>query len=76
LDTHHPRHDAILLRFFLLPGRSACEVGLMLSSLRVCEVRAVILVDCQAQPALEAAYVVLEEVGVFVEVDGFEREFS
>lgn len=48
----------------------------MLAALRVGEVRAIILVDCQAQAALEAADVVLEEVGVFVEVDGFEGEFA
>jgi hypothetical protein len=30
----------------------------------------------QAQTALEATDMVLKEVGVFVEVDGFERELS
>lgn len=32
--------------------------------------------DCQTQAALEAADVVFEKVGVFVEVDGFECEFA
>jgi hypothetical protein len=40
------------------------------------EIRAVILVDCEAQTALEGADVVLEEVRVFVEVDGLEGEFT
>jgi hypothetical protein len=34
------------------------------------------LVDCQAETALEGADVVFEEVGIFVEVDGFEGEFA
>jgi hypothetical protein len=33
-------------------------------------------VDCQAKTTFETADVVLEEVRVFVEVDGFERELS
>ena len=48
----------------------------MLAALRVGEVRAIILVDCQTQAALEAADVIFEEVGVFVEVDSFEGEFA
>lgn len=61
------------LRFL---GSTPCEIGLMLAPLSVSEVRAIILVDCQAEAALEAPDVVLEEVGVLVEVDGFERELS
>jgi len=48
----------------------------MLAALGVGEVGAVVLVDCQAETALEGADVVLEEVGIFVEVDGFEGEFA
>lgn len=31
---------------------------------------------CETEPAFEGANVVFEEVGIFVEIDGFEREFS
>lgn len=31
---------------------------------------------CEAETALERANVVLEEVGVFVKIDGFEGEFA
>ena len=41
----------------------------------MCEVRAIVLVDRKTQAALEGTDVVLEEVGVFVEVDGLEGEF-
>ena len=48
----------------------------MFAPLCVCEVGAVVLVDGQAEAAFEAADVVLEEVGVFVEIDRFEGEFA
>lgn len=48
----------------------------MLAALRVREVRAIVLVHGQAETAFKAADVVLEEVRVFVEVDGFEGEFA
>lgn len=32
--------------------------------------------DCETQAAFEASNVVLEEVGVFVEVDGLQRKLS
>lgn len=48
----------------------------MLATLRVSQVGAIVLVNCQAQAALEAADMIFEEVGVFVEVDGFECEFA
>lgn len=48
----------------------------MFSSLGMCEVGAVILVDCETQSTFEGADVVLEEVGIFVEIDGFESEFA
>lgn len=31
---------------------------------------------CEAEPTFEGANVILEEVGVFVEIDGFEGEFA
>lgn len=40
------------------------------------QVRAIVLVDCQAESALEAADVVFEKVGVFIEVDCFQRELA
>ncbi len=48
----------------------------MLATLSVCEVRAIVLVNCETKPAFEGADVVFEEVRVFVEVDGFEGKFS
>ena len=76
LHAHrHPQQSSIL-GFFLLSGRASREVGLVLPSLGVCEVGAVVLVDRQAEPALEGADVVLEEVRVFVQVDGFQRKFA
>ena len=48
----------------------------MLATLRVREVRAIVLVNGQAQPTLEATDVVLEEVGIFVQVDGFQGELA
>lgn len=48
----------------------------MLSTLGVCQIRPVILVNCQTQAALEAADMVLEEVWILVEVDGLQRELS
>lgn len=40
------------------------------------EIRAVILMYCETQPAFEGADVVLEEIRIFVEVDGLESEFA
>ena len=48
----------------------------MLATLGVGEVGAIVLVDGQTEPTLEGSDVVFEEVGVFVEIDGFEGEFS
>jgi len=48
----------------------------MLSALGVCEIGAIVLVDCQAEAALEAADMVLEEVRVLVEVDRLEGELA
>ena len=41
----------------------------MFSALGMREVRAIVLVDGQAESAFEASDVVFEEVGVFFEVD-------
>ena len=49
---------------------------MMLPSLRVGQVRPVVLVDGQAEATFEASDVVLEEVRVLVEVDGLECEFA
>jgi hypothetical protein len=48
----------------------------MLAALSVREIGAIVLVDCQTQATFEAADVVLEDVGIFVQVDGFEGEFA
>lgn len=48
----------------------------MLASLSVREVGAIVLMHRQAETALEASDVVLEEVRILVEVDGLERELA
>lgn len=60
----------------LLLCGTTCQVGLMLPPLCMCEIRAVVLVDCQAQPAFKASDVVLEEVRVLVEVDCLKCELA
>lgn len=76
LHAHGPRHNAILrFPFLLFPRGAAREVGLVLAALGVREVGAVVLVDGQAESALEAAHVVLEEIRVLVEVDRFQGQF-
>lgn len=48
----------------------------MFAALGVGEVGAIVLVDRQAQTTLEASHMVLEEVGILVEVDRLEGEFA
>ena len=48
----------------------------MFAALSVGEVGAIVLVDGEAETALEGADVVFEEVGIFVQVDCFEGEFA
>jgi hypothetical protein len=48
----------------------------MLSALGVGEVGTIILVDGQAESTFEGSNVVLEEVGVFVQVNSLESEFA
>ena len=63
----HPQHIRILsLPFFLFPSCTPREVGLVFAALGVGQVRAIILVDGEAETAFEAADVVFEEVWVFV----------
>ena len=80
LDLHphssRKRRGVLVLPLTLLARRSTGEVGLVLAALRVRQVRAIVLVHRQAQPTLETADVVLEEVGVFVQVDGFQSELA
>ena len=63
------RGGILVFAFALFAGGAAGEVRLVLFALRVGQVGAVILMHCQAETALEAADVIFEEVGVFVEVD-------
>ena len=67
---------ALVVAFLLLAGSTTGEVGLMLLALGVGEVGAVVLVDGEAEAALEGAQVVLEDVGVLVEVDGLEGQLA
>lgn len=48
----------------------------MLSALSMREVGTIILVNREAETAFERSDVILEEVGVFVEIDGFKGEFA
>ena len=47
----------------------------MLATLGMREVGPVILVNCKTETTFEGANVVLEEVGIFVEIDGLKSKF-
>ena len=73
----HTQHVRILRSpFLLLSSRPACQVGLMLAALGVCEIRAIVLVDGKTKAAFEGADVVFEKIWILVKVDGFKSEFS
>ena len=79
LDLHLTQTTQILISVFTqlrFPGRTSGQVCLMLASLGMCEIGAVVLVYGQTESTFEAADVVFENVGVFVQVDGFEGEFA
>lgn len=65
-----------ILAQLCLSGGTTCEIRLMLATLCVCKVGAIVLVDCQTETALEAADVVLENVGIFVEIYRLERKLA
>jgi hypothetical protein len=48
----------------------------MLPALGMGEIRAIVLVNSETETTFEGSDMVFEEVGIFVEVDGFEGEFS
>ena len=48
----------------------------MLATLCVSEIGAIVLMYCEAETALKGADMVLEEIGVFVKIDGFEGKFA
>jgi hypothetical protein len=48
----------------------------MLPALGMGQIGAIILVNSETEAAFEGSDMVLEKIGVFVEVDGFEGEFS
>jgi hypothetical protein len=48
----------------------------MLSALGVSEVGTIVLVDGQAESTFEGSDVVLEEVGIFVQVNSLESQFA
>jgi hypothetical protein len=60
----------------LLSRSTTGKIGLMLSALGVGEVGTIVLVDGQAESTFEGSDVVLEEVGVFVQVNSFESKFA
>lgn len=48
----------------------------MFAALGMREIGSIVLVDGQAESAFEASHVVLEEVGIFVEINVLEGEFA
>ncbi|KAI6754171.1 hypothetical protein HG530_012685 [Fusarium avenaceum] len=68
--------DGALTAFLLLASSATGEVGLMLLTLSMSKVGTVVLVNSQAQTTLERANVVLEEVGVLVEIDRLEGKLA
>ena len=77
-SRHTSRKQRIFLvpSFFCLKGGAASEMCLVLPPLGVGEVGAVVLMYGEAEPAFKLADVILEEVGVFGEIDGFEGKFA
>jgi hypothetical protein len=74
---HAAQQCALALAALLgLFGRTPREIGLVLAALRVGEVRAIVLVDGQAEPAFKRAQVVFEEVRVLGQVNGFEGQLA
>jgi hypothetical protein len=53
---------------------TAGEIGLMLATLSVSEVGSIVLVYRQAKTTFEAADVILEEIWIFVEIDGLQSK--
>lgn len=47
----------------------------MFATLRMSEIGSIVLMYCEAKTAFVGANMILEEVWVFIKVDGFEREF-
>lgn len=80
LDLHASKsgHSGgiLALAFALFACGSSCKVRLVFAALGVGKVGTVILVDSETKSALETSDVVLEEVGVFVEVDRFQCELA
>ena len=73
----HAEHIRILRSpLLLLPRCPPGQVGLMLATLCVSEIGAIVLMYREAESTFEGADVVLEEVRVFVEIDGFEGKFA
>jgi len=48
----------------------------MLATLSMGEVGAIILVYCETESTFEGADMVLEEVRIFIEINGLKRKFS
>mmetsp|Transcript_134407 Transcript_134407/g.287526 ORF Transcript_134407/g.287526 Transcript_134407/m.287526 type:complete len:241 (-) Transcript_134407:135-857(-) len=63
-------------RILLLLRRPPCQVDLVLFPLCVCEVAALVRVECQAQLALVAAEVIAKEIRVLREIDGLQGQFA
>lgn len=60
----------------LLPRRSPGKIRLMFSALCVSEIRTIVLMHGEAKAAFEGADMILEEIGVFIEVDRFQCKLS
>ena len=68
----HTKHVLVLRSpLLLLPRRSPGKIGLMFPTLCVSEIGAIVLMYCKAEAAFEGTDMILEKVGVFIEIDGF-----
>ena len=76
LHAHVHSHDVRILRpsLLLLPRRPSGKIRLMLPTLGMCQIGAIILVNSKTQATFERANMILEEVRVFVEINGFQRK--
>lgn len=66
----------MILSLLLLSGRTTRQIRLVLTALGMSEIRAIVLMNGQTETALEASNVVLEEVGIFIEIDRLESKLA
>lgn len=73
----HPQQICVLRStLFLLPRRTPSEIGLMLSTLGMSKIGSIVLMHREAEATFEGTNMVLEEIWVFVKVDGLQSQLS